>query len=63
MSPQRRLILASIFFAVFWTAGMIWWNAPAIAGAIILMFAGALAGTLWFFAMRWWMNRFMPTQQ
>ena len=63
MSPQRRLILASIFFAVFWTAGMILWNAPTIAGAVILMFAGALAGTLWFFAMRWWMNKFVPTRQ
>ena len=63
MIPQRRLVIASIFFAVIWTALMIWWNAPTLAGAVILMFAGALAGTLWFLGMRWWMNKFAPTQQ
>jgi hypothetical protein len=63
MSPQRRLMIASIFFAVFWSAGMIWWNAPKVAGAVILMVAGALAGTGWFFAMRWWMKHFAPSQQ
>ena len=56
-------MIASIFFAVFWTAGMYWWNAPTLAGAVILMFAGALAGTLWYFGMRWWMNKFMPSEQ
>jgi len=63
MIPQRRLMIASIFFAVFWTAGMYWWNAPTLAGAVILMFAGALAGTLWYFGMRWWMNKLMPSEQ
>ena len=57
MSPQRRLIIASIFFAVFWTAGMIWWKEPTFVGAIVLMFSGMLAGTLWYFGMRWWINR------
>jgi hypothetical protein len=56
-------MIASIFFAVFWSAGMIWWNAPGVAGAIVLMVGGALTGTGWFFAMRWWMNKFAPTQQ
>ena len=62
MSPQRRLILASIAFAVLWTAFMIWWNAPGFAGAIILAFSGALAGTLWFFGMRWFLNKFVTRQ-
>jgi hypothetical protein len=63
MSPQRRLIVASIVFAVLWTAGMIVWNAPGLAGAVILAFAGALAGTLWYFGMRWWLNKFARNRQ
>ena len=69
MTPQRRLIFASIFFAVFWTAGMYVWNfwtagmyvlsgPEGIAGTLILMAAGALAGTLWYFIMRWVMKYF-----
>jgi hypothetical protein len=64
MSPQRRLIFASVAFAVLWTAGMIWWNSPMeTAGAVILMIAGALAGLLWYFGMRFWMTRFMRPRQ
>ena len=52
MSPQFRLILASIAFAVFWTAFMIWRIAPGTAGNVILMVSGAIGGTLWYFGMR-----------
>lgn len=62
MSPQRRLIIASIVFAVLWTALMIWWNAPTFAGAVILAFSGALAGVLWYFGMRWYLNKFIARQ-
>jgi hypothetical protein len=55
-------MLASLFFAVMWTALMILWNGPSFAGAVILMIAGALTGTLWFFAMRWWLNKFVPNR-
>ena len=34
MSPQRRLIIASIVFAVLWTALMIWQTGPT-RGVII----------------------------
>jgi hypothetical protein len=63
MSPQRRLMIASILFAVIWTALMIWWNAPTFAGAVILVIGGALAGILWFFGMRWWLNKVAPNRQ
>lgn len=64
MSMQNRsLVVASIFFAVLWTVFMIYWNAPSLAGGVILAIAGAIAGTLWFFAMRWWMTKFMATRQ
>ena len=63
MIPQRRLMIASIMFAILWTAGMVVWNGPTFAGVVILMFAGALAGTLWYFGMRWWMTKFAPMQR
>jgi hypothetical protein len=59
MTPQRRLILGSIVFAVIWTVGMYIWSAPGLPGAIALVVAGAIAGTLWFFAMRWYLNKFV----
>jgi hypothetical protein len=63
MSPQRRLMLASILFAVIWTVLMIWWNGPTFAGVIIYTIGGAFTGVLWFFAMRWWLNKVAPKQQ
>ena len=60
MSPHRRLVFASVAFAVMWTAGMLWMQAPiSIAHIVITTIAGAIAGTLWYFAMRWCLNRFM----
>ena len=63
MSPQRTLIATSIFFAVTWTAGMIWWNATDLVSAIILTICGAIAGVLWFYIMRWWMNKYATKRQ
>jgi hypothetical protein len=37
-----------------WTAAMIWWNAPGVAGAIIFMIAGAFCGVGWYAGMRLW---------
>ena len=65
-TQHNRLIFASIFFAVFWTAAMYWSNAygdtapMGVAGTIILMITGALAGYLWYLGMRWWMRRMQP---
>jgi hypothetical protein len=56
MPADRNLIFASIFFAIFWTAGMIWWNAPGIAGAVIFMIAGVFCGIAWYAGMRLWMT-------
>ena len=57
MTPQTRLVLASVFLAVFWTLGMIWWTGTDTANIVSLSVAGAVAGVLWFFVMRWWLNR------
>jgi hypothetical protein len=54
---------ASVLFAVLWTAGMLWWNAPLhIAETIILVVAGAVAGFLWYFVMRLFMKRLGGTR-
>jgi hypothetical protein len=53
MPSQRTLILASIAFAVLWTAAMIWFAWPMPAPAMIVpMIAGVFAGIFWFTAMR-----------
>lgn len=64
MTSKRPLMLASIMFAVIWTALMIYLNSPLeIAGMVIFAIAGAIAGGLWYLGMRWWMDRTMiPTQ-
>ncbi|MBX9778411.1 MAG: hypothetical protein K2Y71_28890 [Xanthobacteraceae bacterium] len=56
MSPKTTLILASIAFAVLWTAFMIWQTSNGMANTIILMVSGAIAGVLWYFGMRWAMS-------
>ena len=56
MSADRQLIVASFIFAVLWSAGMIWWSAPGIAGSIIYMIAGVLCGIGWYFGMRLWLT-------
>jgi hypothetical protein len=47
-----------IFFGVFWTLGMLWWNWPLeVAPTIILVVCGAVAGVLFHLIMGWWMRR------
>jgi hypothetical protein len=64
MTPQTRLVLGSVVFAVLWTLGMIWWTGTETANIVILLISGAVAGVLWYFAMRWWQNRhFSPPKK
>ena len=57
MSQKITLILASIAFAVLWTAYMVWQTSTGTANTIILMICGAIAGVLWYFGMRMAMNK------
>ena len=57
MPDKNRLVWASIFFAVAWALGMIWWTGPSVETIIIWSVGGAIAGVLWYFAMKWWMTR------
>lgn len=44
---------AAIGFAILWTNGMLWWNAPLRAAEVFsLLAAGALVGVLWFVLLR-----------
>ena len=52
MSQKITLILASIAFAVLWTAYMIWQTSTGMANTVILIIAGAIAGVLWYLGMR-----------
>jgi hypothetical protein len=55
MPSERRLAFASVFFAVFWTLGMVAWHWPLpVAGVVVFALAGALAGVLW----HWMMGAF-----
>jgi hypothetical protein len=56
MTPQTRLVLASVLFAVLWTLGMIWWTGTETANIVALSIGGTVAGVLWYFAMRWWIR-------
>ena len=50
------LRLSSLGFAVFWTAGMLWWTAPLTAAkAVILGSCGAIAGLLFHLMMGKWL--------
>jgi hypothetical protein len=57
MPDKNRLITASVFFGVVWAIGMIWWTGISVASVIIWSVGGAVAGVLWYFAMKWWMTR------
>jgi hypothetical protein len=62
MQPKpdsRRLVIGSIFFAVFWSLGMIWWSGDyRVANFVMFAITGSLVGLAWF----WWMKRFMLRQ-
>ena len=47
-----------VFFAVFWTAIMLWWNAPLdTAEIVIFVVCGILAGAAFGWAMNWFADR------
>jgi hypothetical protein len=56
MNPEKRLLLASIAFAVLWALGMIWWSDRSPVSIIIWLIGGVLIGVLWYYAMRWFMR-------
>jgi hypothetical protein len=52
MYSQSRLKLMSVFFAVFWTAGMVWWTGEYhVVHLVMLAIAGTVAAILWYWAM------------
>ena len=58
MNPVTPLKLSSIAFALLWTVWMVWWSGEfAVANIVILTACGAMAGWLWFLAMRWYFRR------
>jgi len=56
MSSQSRLVFASIMFAVLWGAAMILWTGNDTANVVILTICAAIAGALWYVAMRKFTN-------
>ena len=55
MTPRSRLALASVGFAVLWTAFMWWWSAPLETGPVILLLIiGVIAGFGWYWGMSKW---------
>ena len=58
MDPTSRLKWSSVAFTVLWTGWMIWWSGDFhTANIVILTICGAIAGYLWFRAMRWQFRR------
>jgi hypothetical protein len=53
-SPSTPLKLAAVAFAVLWTLWMLWWSGSLDrANVLMLTICGAVAGYLWYLAMRW----------
>jgi hypothetical protein len=58
MTPSTPLKLGAIAFAVLWTFWMLWWSGSLDrANVVILTLCGAVAGYLWYLAMRWLFRR------
>jgi hypothetical protein len=54
MNPTTPLKLSSLAFAVLWTGWMLWANEPVDrANVVMLVVCGALAGSAWYYAVRW----------
>jgi hypothetical protein len=54
MNRTTQLKLCSLVFAVMWTGWMLWANEPVDrANIVMLVVCGALAGSAWYYAMRW----------
>ena len=63
MSPKITLILASIAFAVLWTAYMIWQTSTGTANTVILMHLPARSpARCWYFGMRMVTNKCIARQ-
>ena len=58
MNPVTPLKLSSVLFAILWAVWMIWWSGNfGIVNIVIFTIGGAIAGWLWFLAMRWYFRR------
>jgi hypothetical protein len=58
MNPANTLKFSSALFAVLWAGWMVWWSGDfAVVNIVILTVCGAIAGWLWFLAMRWYFRR------
>lgn len=58
MHSTRRLVPASVFFAIFWTAGMVWWTGDSrFPHVATLAITGSFAATAWFWMMKCFMTR------
>lgn len=55
MTHRMRLKLASLAFALLWTAWMLWWSAPLRpAEMIIFAFGGVMVGLAWYWLYGRW---------
>jgi hypothetical protein len=54
MNPTSGLRWSAIFFTVFWTAGMLWWNGTLQPASVVLtVIGGCVAGYICYRLMRW----------
>lgn len=54
VSPSTPLKLGAVAFAVLWTLWMLWWSGSLDrVNVAMLTICGAVAGYLWYLAMRW----------
>jgi hypothetical protein len=58
VSPSTPLKLGAVAFAVLWTLWMLWWSGSLDrVNVAMLTICGAVAGYLWYLAMRWLFTR------
>jgi hypothetical protein len=58
VTPSTPLKLGAVAFAVLWTLWMLWWSGSLDRVNIaMLTICGAMAGYLWYLAMRWVFGR------
>jgi hypothetical protein len=58
VNPSTPLKLAAVSFAVLWTLWMLWWSGSLDrVNVVLLTLCGAVAGYLWYLAMRWFARR------
>ena len=59
MSPKSQLKLASIAFAVLWSAGMAWWSHKDTPQMVVFITMGPIAGIAWYFGMKFVSERLL----